>query len=52
MVAFYNNMGGKMLVHESRVEEYKAAGYKLVALTTVEEEKAEEPKPVKRKRGK
>lgn len=30
-VAFINALGGKMLVDESRVEEYKAAGYMLAA---------------------
>ena len=42
MVAFINKTsGGIMLVHESRVEEYKAAGHKPVA----EEKPAEAPKP-------
>lgn len=30
-VAFINALGGTMLVDESRVEEYKAAGYVLAA---------------------
>lgn len=30
-VEFINRTGGKMFVDESRIEEYKAAGYKLAA---------------------
>lgn len=42
MVAFVNKIsGGIMYVHESRVEEYKAAGHKPAA----EEKPAEVPKP-------
>lgn len=31
MVEFINSLGGKMYVHESRVDEYLARGFKLAA---------------------
>ena len=53
-VAFKNNAGGIMLVDESRVNEYKAAGFKPVA--NVENKKnvevVEEEKPAVKKRRK
>lgn len=55
-VEFINSVGGKMLVDESRVEEYKAAGYMLAADiiedTTYREIKIDEPKPAPKKRTK
>ena len=36
MVAFYNALGGLMMVPESRVEEYKALGYREMAPATPE----------------
>lgn len=41
-VEFINKLGGKMLVDESRVEEYKAAGYKLAAKAPIIEKETEE----------
>lgn len=50
MVKFINPMTGtEMMVAESRVEEYKAAGYKLAAdLEKPEPEPVEKPKAVKK----
>lgn len=49
MVEFVNKLtGGAMWVHESRVDEYKAAGHKLAAEFFVKQEEA--PKPAQRKR--
>lgn len=49
-VGFINNITGTvMYVHESRVEEYKAAGYKLAANASDAEPVA---KPVKKKASK
>ena len=46
MVKFINGQtGGVMWVHETRVEEYKAAGHKLAADTP----KEEAPKPAAKK---
>lgn len=42
MVKFINGMGGTMYVAEDRVEEYKAAGFKPVALDV------DEVKPTKK----
>lgn len=48
-VGFINSITGTvMYVHESRVEEYKAAGYKLAAETA----DAEPVKPAKKKASK
>lgn len=50
MVEFVNKLtGGAMWVHESRVDEYKAAGHKLAA-DFFAEPKEEAPKPAQRKR--
>ena len=54
MVAFFNSLGGLMMVPESRVEEYKALGYREMAPATPEpiqkaEEKKEQPKAEKPK---
>lgn len=47
MVKFINSLtGGDMWVHESRVEEYKAAGHKLAA--ELEPEKPKEKPKAKR----
>lgn len=45
-VEFINNLGGKMLVDESRVDEYKTAGYKLAvkAPIYIDEEKEDKPR--------
>ncbi|MBQ0113616.1 MAG: hypothetical protein KBT03_10835 [Bacteroidales bacterium] len=51
-VAFVNGNGHKMLVDESRVEEYKAAGFKLAVEPLAKEEKQAEPKPKRTKRNK
>lgn len=50
-VEFINSAGGKMLVDESRVEEYKAAGYMLAA-NVVDAEFKEEPLKQRRKKAK
>lgn len=52
MVQFINKLtGGPMWVNETRVEEYKAAGYKLAAAPEPEEKPAEEtPKTTRRKK--
>ena len=51
MVQFINKLtGGPMWVHESRVEEYKAAGHKLAATPELEEKPAEEPKKTTRRK--
>jgi len=57
-VEFINSVGGKMLVDESRVEEYKAAGYMLAANviedTTFRElpvEEAPAPKKTRKSKG-
>lgn len=42
-VEFINKVGGKMFVDESRVEEYKAAGYVLAANVVSDEGKQTEP---------
>lgn len=50
MVQFINKLtGGPMWVHESRVEEYKAAGHQLAA-TPEPEMPAEEPKKTTRRK--
>ena len=46
MVAFINALtGGPMWVHESRVEEYLAAGHKLVSEAPAAKPAKEAPKP-------
>lgn len=56
MVEFINSFGGIMRVAENRVEEYKAAGYKLAATPVTEPIEApkiqseEKPKKAVRKR--
>lgn len=39
MVEFISHSGGKMFVHESRVEEYKGRGYKLAPSSSEEKPK-------------
>lgn len=55
-VAFINAVGGLMYVDESRIEEYKAAGYMLAAdvvdSTAHEVTDVEEDKPAPKKRRK
>lgn len=51
-VAFISATGSRMMVDESRIEEYKAAGYKLTADTPSEVHEVAEDKPVSRKRKK
>lgn len=48
MVAFYNTVGRIMYVHESRVQEYIAMGYKPVAVPVPEEKKATAKKSKKK----
>lgn len=54
-VEFINKFGGKMFVDESRVEEYKAAGYILAANVVSTDEKPteieEKPKRKRKKTG-
>lgn len=52
-VEFINKTGGRMFVDESRVEEYKAAGY-ILAANVIEStaKEIDEPKPAKRTRKK
>lgn len=47
-VEFINSVGGKMFVDESRVEEYKAAGY-LLAADVIDVTFKEEDKPKKKR---
>ena len=46
-VEFINRLGGKMLVDETRVEEYKVAGYKL-ATDSIEKEETPKVTPKRR----
>lgn len=51
-IAFINSVGGLMYVDESRVEEYKAAGFMPAASvvdSTAEIVDVEEPKPRRRR---
>lgn len=43
-IEFINSTGGKMLVDESRVEEYKEAGY-MLASKVIDAEFVEDKKP-------
>lgn len=52
-VAFINKMGGVMLVHESKVDWYKAAGYMLAATpsnNSIEDSPIEDDKKILRRR--
>jgi len=48
-VEFINHTGGKMFVHESRVEEYKAAGY-IPAASIVDSTARDITEPVEKKK--
>lgn len=46
-VEFINKFGGRMYVDESRVEEYKGAGFKLASSSLEKKATTEETKPEK-----